>query len=411
MFNILIMNKLFFRLSLLFLIAGLGFVSCSKEEINDIEESQSNVTLDDLQSKKQVDYFTYSNNVNWEKVDVSKSDFESDYKNNEERKIDNLSYEIAMVLKETLLDKRINQQIIQLAKRNKKGFISLTELCEINSRFLKLFEAKRIFLDNLDLQYSGTAYVPVINIINLDLANSSYNPIICAGIEIDGMDDAIIGWSLDKKLKMNQIAVTEKMAINSNSPVFVVCPHPKNELDVIPTLIPEKIRNFGSRSSEGLSMTHHQVKKGYPFERSRKLEYRVGFFTSNLTYTDLSGTNSFILSDNNITKKDVKKSKLFTNVESIGSYAMNSFTFGGPTGAPRDFYLLTWERDWYTSPKTVSCSCNGNAGQKTYSVFPRMKFSNEFWNKRCGKGQVFQSVGNALNDDIYKGRIRIRRSS
>jgi len=306
--------------------------------------------------------------------------------------------------------------ISNFAEENNNDFIPLRELAsryqlnELSPQVIRNLPSGRGITE--PIEYQDVKYEFIVNVPNIKNADFTLDPIITPGLRT-GEDDAVFAWYLNEDNTTEQVAITEEQAMEMKNPLLVVSPHPiEGEPGYVLSYTEEledSKKDFSglekNRMAGKLEIDQYQVKNPYYYENNGGLEYRVVLYTSQV------GSSNYLLDESyeakyfGITRNDVTNSVNFTNNRDMGFYS-NTANFL----VNRDYYLLTYERDWAREKKNVDCNCSCY-NTSSYRLSPKMRYSNDFWNRRCGRGDLaWPNVGSSLVDNNSKGSITIERT-
>lgn len=388
------MKNLMYKFS--FLLLMLNLIGCTDIQQDTMEESYGD------------DHFVP---FTFENLDVKASSM-----NEEDEEVNKKLLALAEAFKAIAGDKSISSTIIDYAKKEKTGYVSLATLMQLHPRITNYLSSST----GPDLNgaspftfiYHQKEYEVVINVPNIDRADFNLSPIVSPGIEVEGyaqveLSDAIFGWRLNDDNSSQGIIIDESQALNTDIPVFVLTPHPTNESGVnigsLPHLsVNDEGDNVGFRTITYYHSNEHMVSDLY--EGSGCADFCITAFKIN---PDGSSGPCLKVDNGYDTWKKIS-SVCGTSIEySVWSHFSDDF------GSNRDDFFIffnTYERDWYSSFKALG---GGTANGTTGFLSGRMKFSDEWYAfDPVGSDQYFDIVNchdNWVNVYTSKGYIKIWR--
>lgn len=321
---------------------------------------------------------------------------------------------LSEILQEVVTDKDINKRILELAKEYNNEYIPLRKIVEEYPQINGYFPSDKFQASNYEMIYRDITYEPVINIPNIDNADYTLNPLLSPGFEVEdndekGIDDFVFSWYLTDDGTFKEVIVGEEQGVSMKNPLFVISPHPVN--DVNPQMR-NNMNTFGTsynqnsnyRESQFIELEEFQVKDPNYFENTGRLEFYTVMSTTQPNSN--VGDESFVL-ECKVERSDVASSTIFTPNQLFGNFSNAPFTTPDV-----DYYALSYERDWIRSSKAVDCSCSCNNGSPvfTYTLFAKMRYANDVYNRDCWKAeQKFPNIGSKITLDNTLGRTVITR--
>ncbi len=342
--------------------------SCDKKAIVP-EDENGMIKQEVVNADKKADLLT-TDDINWILSNPDKEDMN----------VDKNLYYLGIALTEIVKNKSFVQNIEEGLKKSNLGFYAFDDLITQKSKVEKIINSKLINADlssfnqkkeKLDyvtisnsFRYMGTKYFPVINIMNLNIADFSLIPIISPGIEVKdipekGIENAVIAWKLNDKNEWERFLLTEEFALKSKAPVLVISFNTQEEIDYNKNAKIPPFINSKDESKGGVSSYSNKFQINYRYERSGNSEYYV-------TYLTLAPNGIVSPWPQTITKiASVNKNDIGVELSA------SKFVAYDRTGYKTIFN--TWERDGYASKK--------NLGSFTPGVMMagRMKYSNEWY--------------------------------
>lgn len=335
----------------------------------------------------------------------------------DDEKINNYLHQLSLATRELVKDRNFNEVIIEMAENSETNTANLLDLETIAPNYFN--EINRMLGENISLQeiandlthepiapnekYPITAvtehYVPAIFVPNIDIVNSTLQPIISPNIEVDSredesIEDNIIAWfySAPNESSVTEIMLSEETVEQTTNPIFLLD-------NAVTTLATEQNFDFtpynaeredaDARSTSGTrsfsSYEHSIESSSYRYESwySGKSE-----FTVTAIRIDPNGTNHLIYQKNNGTYKDwqliskIKKNQIGTVRYNWRHHASDWQPWSNPwtpneiqTGVNMVFWN-TFERDWNRSKKALgSCTANNT----TIELGGNMKYNSNWY--------------------------------
>ena len=353
---------------LLLSIVTLFFFACSKEDIS-IDENQN------LFSEKVNGFFKYQ--LDKDLLVINEED-------QEDEAINWKLIEISEKLKPALLNSSVRNQIISLAKENEKEFVSLGKLIENIPEIRDLFKEVNSFNgDSFSMTHQGTDYEAVINIPNIKIADFSLEPFISPGIEIEdnddlGIRDNIFAWMLTDNIVFEEVVISEKRAMATKNPLFVVGPHPIEDADNIQNIndLPPVQQTQESSTAElrdPVAFHMNEYRINHRYEASGRSEFAMtaaridpGGAVTGLVLRKSNGNYVSELKLHEVKKKNIGKN--------LSGWKHISIDY-----SPRNDYFIffnTYERDWYHSSKNLG---GGTAYGTTVYLSGKRKYTSEYY--------------------------------
>jgi hypothetical protein len=368
-------TKLKFLCIILF---SIGFISaCQNENFDEISKSnRKNISTIDIDNQ-----MFAVNPVNVELFVENPNDIDDE-------KINRQLLEIAIAAREYFRNNSQNEIIMNKSKFSSNKCFNLNELSSIISlksaskEYLNFISA----INKADLKHksnnplkSGVVekYVPAIHFVNLETADINKRPFICPGFEVniemtglEEFENYIVAWFYDDEDKLNEILINEDMAMATTHPVLVIDNAEEASMDI-------EQMNYDNSATLKSTMT--------------VTEYHSCEFKINLGYED-SGDSEFCITgaqinENGTVQLILKDNGAFTAWKEISSVSSRNIgrlfsewnQFCSNDVFPLDNNFIFWntyERDWYSSDKTLGQASRNNA---TIYLSGNRKYSNEWY--------------------------------
>ncbi len=229
--------------------------------------------------------------------------------------------------------------------------------------------------------------------------------LIAAGFEVDDYD-AITAFDngIERKLTEEQakeydgnIFIVQNLALK---PVTLAQIKEMKEREI---RYDEEVSN-SRMSNDQIQLGHYIIKNPYYYEQGGNLELRVDFsFNGRNNNNWLTAGREYSLNRNVVTNSETQWPVDII----VNNIPEDRFT----SSFDSDFNFIAYERDWYASKKSVSCSCNC-ANTSEIGLLIRAKYSYEYYTKECGLLALAWPVLNDyedMNSHSYKGFFRLWR--
>lgn len=387
--------KMYVKFSILFLFSiTIALISCNKEEISQSLKEEIPLERVDNFVKSKIDKVALTAN----KHDI------------EDENVNIKLYEISERLQQLINKQDIKKTILDAVKENNTDYIKLTNLMESLPSLMALFNENEVSGDLFNMKYQDIDYLPVINIPNIETADFTQNAMVSPGIEVpddieNELIDNIFAWYFDSSNTLYEVIIGEKEALEMSNPLFVVSPQPANETEYL------NIPNTNSSiDSENATLRDHrrlkgvlwQVKNPNHNENNGGLEYNVFIRPSHVNSSNIA--TDYNRENFQLNRTYVDNSSLIGNTLDVAD-----FNFDNTFSSTRDYQVVSYERDWGRSRKTVECNCTCN-NSTFYGIQPRMKFSSDFYINECGKlSEDWPNVNSVQDFSNSKGRLKLKR--
>lgn len=277
-----------------------------------------------------------------------------------------------LLMDSLLIDDQFNDYLIDNHFYSDSDIVKFTDFLAIFNSYARheVYSQNQLFQINHDsnMYVRGYQYYPIINIVNFQILNSSYDPIRSFGYDLPDVDDSIsdvIYGRYYSNHQLYEIEVDESDAANVYIPILIMT----NDLDDYQQSTMKKIKIVDSELDQNYKNQNSldypyfsEYKIDYRYESSERSEYteEVWFYYSNGSNHE-NGNPEVI---KKIHKKDVGNTTFYNEVE-IPHWGDNI------TG----YWIVTFEYDWWAGRKKIAV---GSSPAPYIRVLEcRMKFKDE----------------------------------
>ena len=296
----------------------------------------------------------------------------------EDERINLALLEMADQLSAFAMNSQLVQFVVEKAKTN-EGLVFLEDV------FVQFPEVERSLNTGQSLgseacpfEHTGLLYKAAIMVPNFEIAFASQTPIISPGIELyddvrNDNPDIIFAWHFDQNGQKTAIYLGEKEAMQTTQPLIVLTPE------------------LCDRQAGGLS--REDILNGTLPALGDPLEFRMGITFSTYEYQinhryDKSNNSEFWCQSNRI---DQNGNVYWINSSNGGRYKIDDvhkndigtlqykwmhFADDYTPYTDNVVYYNTWERDWYSSSKSLG---SGSFGGTTVYYSGKRKYQNEWY--------------------------------
>ncbi len=321
-------------------------------------------------------------------------------------------YDIALALREDLLNNTILVDLINVADSN-NGEVNLYDFFNDHTALKDSFKYRLAQITGNDpetfnyedyirvhLTYD-TVYQPYITIVNMDTLNQNLTPYICVGAQIN--EDNWPGYE-DNILKMTKVggewsisAIGETEATTSSHPVLVI----NNGLSESGVDLDKIAVDVSNKTNSTARYYQDEIQLNFAYEKSGKIDYRIytAYYFHGYTY-ELRA----LFSKKKINRCDIGKKIVLSFEVTPFSDAMKINNCNTT--------LINIEYDWYASKKLVGKICHPIGGTQQFKS--SIKYKKEWYHfKPTNIGfdfpQHLPQNGSQYVQSNQKGYIKLSR--